>query len=93
MHLDERHKSVTNRLVLHQRHFAVVGKEFELGNRLVGFLVERLLQILLAERVRNVRDVQRLRGWVDVVEVLRPGSFEPMQRTILIISGEARVLG
>ena len=93
MHLDQRQDRVLNTVKLHQRHATIVGKELKLGHLLARFLQKRLAQIILRHGRWNVRYVQRLRGWVDVVEILRARSLEAMQRRVGVVLGEARVLG
>ena len=70
VHLDERQNGVLDAVKLNERHAVVIGEELELGNVLAGLGAKRRLQLLLVHIRRNVGDVQRLRGRVDVVEVL-----------------------
>ncbi len=93
VHLDERQNGVLDAVKLNERHAVVIGKELELGNVLAGLGAKRCLQLLLVHIRRNVGDVQRLRGRVDVVEVLRAGALEAVQRRVGVVLRQARVLG
>ena len=92
MHLDQRQNRILNTVKLHQRHSTIVGKELKLGNLLARLLQKGGSQVLFRYRWWNVRYVQRLRGWVDVVEVFRAWSLEAMQRRVGVVLREARIL-
>ena len=76
-------------LHLHERHLAVLLKELErLDDSVRG---EQVAHFLLAHRRRYVGQVKSGRGRENVVEVLRAGLLETMQRRIAEVLGEARV--
>ena len=78
VHFNQWEDGVFNTVELYQCHSMVVGKEFKFLYLLARFLLKWSTKIILRTCGWDIRNVQCLWRWVDIIVILRSGALETM---------------